>query len=164
VSGIPALGAGVPELTSEASVSKTDIGAVLLENECISIRFEPNGTICSAFDNRVGRELVPVGKAWNLFQLHTDFPSQWDARDVESGYRHTVEDLRDLDDFEIIRFENKSGVAVTRSFGNFKMTQRITMSASSSDINISITVDWHESDRFLKFAFFVCPAHRSRSE
>lgn len=165
VSGIPALGAGASEQKKGADVSKTATGGVLLENDFLSIRFESDGTICSAFDKQVSRELVPVGKAWNLFQLHNDFPSQWDAWDVESSYRHTVEDLNDVDELELIRSENRSGVAITRSFGKSKISQEITMGASSSDIDIAVTVDWYESEKFLKLAFpFALHTDRAASE
>jgi alpha-mannosidase len=165
VSGIAALGAGAPESRSKAAASKTATGGVLLDNEFLSIRFESDGTIGSAFDKNVSRELVPAGKAWNLFQLHNDFPSQWDAWDVESSYRHTVEDLLEIDALEIISAKNSSGVVITRSFGKSKISQTITMDASSADIDIAVTVDWHESEKFLKLAFpFALHTDRAASE
>lgn len=152
LSGVASMSAGIQQTTKPASATKSSSGAVL-ENEFLKVVFKADGTITSMFDKSAKRELVPARKVANLFQLHIDMPSQWDAWDVDASYKHTVENITSIDSLELTKSGTSSGVKIKRSFGASKIVQEISMTDSSKDINISMTIDWHENEKFLKLAF-----------
>lgn len=150
--GTSAMSAGEPANVSyvPAAVSKS---RTVIENELMKVEFKKDGTISSLFDKVANRELVPNGKVANLFQLHVDMPSQWDAWDVDSSYRHNRVDLTSLDSMESFKSKGKAGVRIHRSFGKSKLVQELFVREGSADLEISFTVDWHEDEKFLKLAF-----------
>ncbi|HKN56505.1 MAG TPA: glycoside hydrolase family 38 C-terminal domain-containing protein [Amycolatopsis sp.] len=118
----------------------------ILDNDVLRVTFTPDGVITSIVDN-VREVLPPEGRA-NLLQLHPDFPVAWDAWDVEEFYRNTVTDLTGLDTFET---DDGGAVRIIRRFGDSEIEQVVSLSGRR--IDIETTVDWHETEKFLKLAF-----------
>lgn len=146
------------------TATMTSHGA-LIENANLRVEFKKDGTIVSLFDKLVNRQLIPNGKVANIFQLHVDIPAQWDAWDVDSSYRHSKKDLTELDSMETFNSKEKSGLRIKRSFGASKLVQEIAVAENSTDLEISVTVDWHENEKFLKLAFpLAIHADRAASE
>lgn len=145
--GVPALGAGVAETVLVTPVPDGD--EVVFDNGAVRARFDAAGLLVSLVDVATGRDAVPPGHVGNLFQLHRDTPTQWDAWDVDAHYRNTVTDLRTADRVEI----DGDVLIVERSFGASTLTQRISLGVQSPTLDFAIEIDWHERQKLLKLAF-----------
>ena len=73
----------------------------------------------------------------------------WDAWDVDAFYRHTVTDLTDVDEITAV----DGGVRIVRSFGDSRVTQRLSLAPGERRVLFDTEVDWHETEKFLKLAF-----------
>ncbi|HEX5566624.1 MAG TPA: glycoside hydrolase family 38 C-terminal domain-containing protein, partial [Streptomyces sp.] len=129
-------------------------GGCVLANGLLRVEVDRRGLVVSAVDLTADREAVAPGRAANLLQLHPDFPTRWDAWDVEAYHRHSVTDLTGLEE---LRLEppaaDGASVTVVRSFGASSVTQRLTLRRGARVLDIDTEVDWRESEKILKAAF-----------
>lgn len=151
--GIAALSAGVPAPAAAAVTVKREAGEVVVHNGLMTVRFGADGVISSIVDVAADRELVPAGQGANLLQLHADFPNMWDAWDIDEFYKNTVTDLRELDSLTAELADGAAEVAITRSFRESRITQRVRIAPDSKTITVENEVDWHERETLLKAAF-----------
>jgi alpha-mannosidase len=129
---------------------------VVLDNDILRIVVDERGLITSIVDLDADREIVPPGAAGNLLQLHTDFPNQWDAWDIDAHYRNIVRDLVDVDELVALSEPNGSAtVRVVRSFGSSQVMSHITLAPGSKQVDFVTDVQWHERETLLKVAFGV---------
>ncbi len=153
---LAALGAATPVVAgASVGISRTD-GQVVLDNDILRIVIDERGLITSIVDLDADREIVPPGAAANLLQLHTDFPNQWDAWDIDEHYRNTVRDIVDVDELVALSEPNGSAtVRVVRSFGRSQVISHITLAPGSKQVDFVADVQWHERETLLKVAFGV---------
>ena len=120
----------------------------------LRVEIDGRGLVVSAYDVAADREALAPGSAGNLLQVHPDVPNHWDAWDIDAFYRHRVTDLTEA---ESVVLTESSGAAatveVTRSFGDSRAVQRLTLHAGAARLEIETEVDWHERERILKAAF-----------
>lgn len=153
--GVPA-GAIAPARSAAAQpvrLTQRD-GGWELANDRVRIVVDARGLVVSAVDLATEREAIAPGGAGNLLQLHQDFPNMWDAWDVDRFYRNRVDDLTDVraltatvDDAGVAR------VVVERDFSASSIRQELSLAPGSATLVIDQTVDWHETEKFLKLAF-----------
>lgn len=149
---IPAMSVGPLTAGVPAELRKQN-NEISLENSNIKIVFNSNGNISSIFDKQVDRELIPRGKLGNLLQLHPDFPSVWDAWDIDRSYKNTVLDIKSVTSLETFERTGKSVVRVCRKFGESTVIQDVSLGVNDSSIAFDLDVDWHENEKILKLAF-----------
>ncbi len=137
-----------------------------IANDRLRVRWDERGLLTSVYDLESGREVLAPGTVGNLFQLHHDYPSDWDAWDVDLHYLEQVEDLTDLESLEVVSTGPLRGeVRMTRRFGSSWIAQRIRLDRGSRVLTFDTEVDWHEDHRFLKVAFPVdVHTHRATYE
>jgi len=147
---VPALGGSKPQppATKKDTLCQDEAGFVL-DNGRVRVRIDRAGLIRSIHDLDADREVVPVGAAANLLQLHRDTPTQWDAWDIDEHYRRNVTDLTDAEDVTVV----DDALLVTRRFGASRVSQTIRLAADSPTIDIGTEIDWHERQKLLKLAF-----------
>jgi alpha-mannosidase len=167
--GVPGGGAALPVRAGEpVTARRRDGGGWVLDNGLLRVEIDDRGLVVSAADYLAAlRDAVPPGGAANLLQLHPDFPTAWDAWDVDSYYRNNVTDLTDADAVSLSASEPaEATVRVTRSFGNgSSVVQLLTLRSGERRLDIDTEVDWHESETFLKAAFPLdLKADRSAAE
>ncbi|EST38440.1 hypothetical protein N566_07430, partial [Streptomycetaceae bacterium MP113-05] len=167
--GVPGGGAALPVDAGEpVTARERDGGGWVLDNGLLRIEVDARGLVVSAADYLAAlRDAVPPGQAANLLQLHPDFPTAWDAWDVDSYYRNNVTDLTETDEVTLSAgHPGEATVRVTRSFGNgSSVVQQLTLRAGERRLDIDTAVDWHESETFLKAAFPLdVKADRSAAE
>ena len=152
--GVPGLGVGVRAAVSPAVLTRTESGW-LLENEALSVLVDERGLVTSAVHRRSGREAIPAGTAGNLLQLHQDIPNTWEAWDIDSHYRHLVEDLTGVESIEEVTDEHgQPGLRIVRSFSNSRVEQVLSLAGGDDPtLRVLVDVDWHEQHRLLKLAF-----------
>ncbi|MDT0382264.1 glycoside hydrolase family 38 C-terminal domain-containing protein [Streptomyces sp. DSM 42041] len=167
--GVPGGGAALPVRAGEpVTARERDGGGWVLDNGLLRVEIDDRGLVVSAADYLAAlRDAVPPGGAANLLQLHPDFPTAWDAWDVDSYYRNNVTDLTEADEVSLSANDpGEATVRVARSFGNgSSVVQLLTLRAGERRLDIDTEVDWHESETFLKAAFPLdLKAERSAAE
>ncbi|KFF59829.1 alpha-mannosidase [Cryobacterium sp. MLB-32] len=151
--GVVALGAGADGGRTGASVTRDDAG-IVLTNGLVAVTIDAHGLFSSVRDLVAEREVIPAGARGNLLQLHRDTPTQWDAWDIDEHYRRTVVDVTTADSVEVVLdTPARVGVRVTRSVGDSRIVQEITLDAGSPAIDVHLAIDWHERQKLLKLAF-----------
>ena len=146
--GVPALGIGPAAAPEPVAVAAEGDGLVL-DNGLIRAEFDTDGLLVSLSDATSGRDAVPPGTRGNLFQLHRDTPLQWDAWDVDREYRNVVDDLIAADSVTA----DGGVVRIVRVFGASRIEQALWLEAGSRELRMTVDVDWHELQKFLKLAF-----------
>ena len=147
--GVPA-GAAGPGVPAAEVAASTSGDTFVLESADVRVTVDAAGHLVSAVDKATGREAVPAGMAGNLLQLHQDFPNAWDAWDVDAHYRGQ---RRDLDGAEVAL--DGDAIVVRTAFGASSIEQRLSLSDDGRTLLIDNTVDWYETEKFLKLAFPV---------
>jgi alpha-mannosidase len=163
---------GVPELVSVAvpacGYSTIDLDAARpsfvavsvseggLENELLRVTWDESGLLTSVYDKEHQREVLAPDARANLFQLHDDNPSEFDAWNVDIEYLEHRVDLTDIASIEVVeRDPLRAAVRFVRTFGDSTITQTIRLVSGSRRLDFETDVDWHEHHKFLKVAFPV---------
>ncbi|MGK5629385.1 alpha-mannosidase [Streptomyces sp. URMC 123] len=166
--GVPAGGAVVdPAPPAEpVRVADRDGGGYVLENGLLRVEVDGRGLAVSVYDLAAGREAVAPGSAAGLLQIHPDFPTMWDAWDLDEFYRHNVTNIVTVDDMELAEAgRERAVVRVCRSFGASSVVQRYGLRAGAAVLDLETEVDWHETETILKLAFPLdVKADRSAAE
>jgi alpha-mannosidase len=156
-------GSGAGPLVTVAPDSPVVVGDRLLENGLVRVVFDDDGLFVSVHDLVEDREVLAPGERGNLLRLHTDFPNQWDAWDIDKHYRHQFVDLTDVSSIEVVeRGPLVGALRVSRRFGASTIAQTIRLRAGSARIDIETEIDWHEQEKILKAAFPL-DVHADRS-
>jgi alpha-mannosidase len=159
--GVAGLGAGA--VSADAQLATID--GNILDNGLIRVTVDERGLITSLYDVTAEREVIAPGSAANLLQLHVDTPNHWDAWDVDSFYKNNVRDVTEVDTVDFSTVDGVATVVVKRSFNRSSITQTLRLRPGTKRVDIETSVDWHESEKFLKAAFPVdVHADRSASE
>lgn len=132
----------------DKSAIRADADGWILENSHLRVKINKTGLLESVYDLAARREVLAA--PGNLFQLHPDFPNDWDAWDVDSFYRNTAVDLTDVDSIEIVGTDS---LRIRRSFGESSIDQLLSLRDDAQQIDLDVTVDWHEREKFLKLSF-----------
>lgn len=147
------VGAGAIGVAATGSATAATVagGRFVLAGDALRVELDATGHVVSAVDLASGREAIPAGERGNLLQLHQDFPNVWDAWDVDNSYRTMRRDLEAADEVRL----DGDAVVVRRSFGASSIEQRLSLSPDGRALVIDNTVDWQETEKFLKLAFPV---------
>ncbi|WP_417563445.1 alpha-mannosidase [Microbacterium sp.] len=141
-----AVGVGLPRAAVQAYA---DDGMFVLESDAVRIAVEASGRLVSAVDKATDRDAIPAGTVGNLLQLHQDFPNKWDAWDVDEHYRGMGRDISGVASL------HGDAIVVRAEFGDSTIGQRLTLSDDGRTLVIDNSIDWHETEKFLKLAFPV---------
>lgn len=148
--GVPALGGGSAKTDPPALAAPVQDGdGWTLDNGILRVHVDGRGLVTSAVEVATGREAVAPGGVAGLLQLHRDTPTQWDAWDIDVHYRENVADLVDASS---VRVEDDT-IVVERTFGSSHLTERISLGADARVVAFDLDIDWHETQKLLKFAF-----------
>jgi alpha-mannosidase len=137
-----------------------------LEHGRLRVRWDDDGLLTSVWDKSADREVLAAGARGNVLQVFEDYPNFYDAWDVDRFTLHHPVDAMALDELVVTeRGPHRASVRMTRSFGESRVTQTLSLSAGSNRLDFATTVDWHESRRLLKVAFPVdIRSHRATYE
>jgi len=131
-------------------------GAYTIENEHLKVSINAEGIIKSIIDLSQAREVIPAGAEANVVQIYRDLPTNWDAWEIEHHYTHNVTEIRNVDSIEVLADSaHGSGLRISRSFGESKISQDVILLHNSNVIEITSNVDWHETHKLMKLAFAV---------
>lgn len=142
---------GPGKITSTTDVVKLD--GLTLENKHLRATFNSGGRLISLIMN--GREAI-AGEA-NVFEIYEDWPTNYDAWDVDPFHLETRQVCAPATRWEVVRrdalrTELKFEYAIGKAS---KLTQTIRLDAGARRLEFHCQVDWNESHRMLKVAFPV---------
>jgi alpha-mannosidase len=148
-------GSGAARLGPSASSNvPVTVDETTLDNGLIRVELDGAGLFSSIKDLRSDREVLAPGSRGNLLQLHTDFPNEWDAWDIDRHYRRKHTDLTEVEAIRVVeRGPLVAAVRIERRFGSSQIVQTVQMCAGSPRIEIYTEIDWHERQKILKVAF-----------
>ena len=150
--GAPGASGPGPDADAEADAgpdADADADGTVLDNGLVRATFDADGLVASLVDLASGRELVAPGERLGLLQLFRDAPNQWDAWDLDLSYRKVRRDLTDAGSVE----RDGDALVVTRGTGRSTIVQRWWLDPHAPELHVETDVDWHESQKLLKFAF-----------
>jgi len=125
-----------------------------IDNGLVRVELDQAGLLTSVRDLRADREVLAPGSRGNLLQLHTDFPNEWDAWDIDHHYRRQHTDLTEAAAITVTeRGPLVGAVRIERHFGSSRVVQTVRVSAGSRRVDIDTEIDWHERQKILKVAF-----------
>ncbi len=150
---LPAMGYRILELTAGSlNESYCTTRDNVLENDLIRYEFDENGTIASAFDKEVEREVL-AGKG-NRLLLWEDRPNNWDAWDINRFYRETMPEQAELIERRV-KWCNCLETCIEHKFrvGESDLVQQVRLNRYSKAVLFMTWVDWRESHRMLRASF-----------
>ncbi|KAK3300935.1 glycosyl hydrolases family 38 N-terminal domain-containing protein [Chaetomium fimeti] len=141
------------------SVKEVSPDVFVLESDQLRARVEA-GVITSLYDRLAEREVIPKGQKANQYIIFDDKPLYWQAWDVEVYH---LETRKPLSSGETKIHEQKkhrvSLVTQTKISDKSSIKTILTLAAAipgqQSHIEVSSTVEWHETMKFLKVEFPV---------
>ncbi|TMR90255.1 alpha-mannosidase [Nonomuraea basaltis] len=149
--------------TAAPCVAPVTVTGTTLDNGLVRVEIDADGLLASVRDLVADREVLAPGGRGNLLRLHTDFPNQWDAWDIDRHYRRQYTDLVEAESVTVVeRGPLVAAVRIERAFGSSRITQTVRLTAGSRRIEIDTEIDWHERQKILKAAFPL-DVHADRS-
>ena len=148
--GVPASGARPAPESAGWAWTPVD-GGWRISSDRLQLHVCAEGLFTSLIESGSGREVFPPGRPGNLFQLFRDTPNQWDAWDLDAHYRFSGTGLGRPESVSLE--DNGRVLAIERSFGDSRMSERISLSPDGSAVDLDVAVDWHERQKLLKLAF-----------
>ena len=152
----PAMGCAVqtPATKTDQPVTLTaSPTGFVLENQFLRATLRRDGHLTSLADKRTGREVI-TGLA-NHFVMFDDVPANYDAWDMDVYH---LEKRREITGAKACRVVEQNPLRVTVEFTfdistTSRMKQRITLDAVAPRLDFACTVDWNETNQFLKVEF-----------
>lgn len=126
-----------------------------LDNGRLRVVVDEAGLVISLFDLEADRELVPAGQRLGLLQLHHDFPSAWDAWDIDMATLSHGVDVDAVEDLSVEVRDRQGVIRVVRKFRSSSVTQEFVLEPGSMALLARVSVDWHEQDALLKMSWPV---------
>ncbi|TVY35324.1 Alpha-mannosidase [Lachnellula occidentalis] len=145
--------------TPEVTVKEVREGVFVLENDQLRIEVE-GGCICSLYDRKAEREVVPKGGKANQLVIFDDKPLYWQAWDVEVFHLDSRKELQS-GTTKIVQSDAHQVSVMTETKISEKswIKTYISLSAAFKDqqsyVEMHAEVEWQESMKFLKVEFPV---------
>jgi alpha-mannosidase len=131
------------------------VRAGCMENKFYRIRLDRYGNLTSIYDKRNCCEVLEQGRVSNLLQIFEDKPRGETAWNIDIEYQNKGWDLMDGNVQVLEQTAVKGVIRVVRKFNLSTIVQDVTIYRSIPRIDFKTKVDWHETEKMLKAAFFV---------
>jgi alpha-mannosidase len=139
-----------------APLDELTVTPILLENGLLRVELNAAGDVTRIFDKRAGREVLSPGAVANQFQAFEDRPMMWDAWDIDVYYDDWMWLAEPADAVRVVEAGPlRATLEIERRILNSRYTQRITLTAGSSRLDVETVIDWREKHILLKVAFPV---------
>lgn len=145
----------------ESSVSETaDVEFRLTENGAetpfYSLSWNENGELNRLYDKEAGRSVLKEGALGNVLEFYEDKPMEHDAWDIDIYYTLKEPEKAKLVSTEVV--EDGSLRKVIRfcyQYRSSSISQDMILYSNSRRIDFQTHVDWKESHKLLKAAFYT---------
>jgi len=126
---------------------------MVLENEAVRYAFAENGVLISAYDKRLGREVLQEGRG-NVLSLYLDHPADWDAWDIDLDYnRIRVSGAKSVSVSRLDDGAVYQGLRFILRIGHSEIQQDVLLYHGSARLDFVTDVDWQERHKMLRVAF-----------
>ncbi len=132
--------------------SSLRVKKTLLENDCLKVRFDTKGNVCSVYDKRLNKELL---RAPVRFEIYPDSSTTWPS------WEYTLDDLKKKpvcpeENIEIEMIDRRPlcvGMKITKTFGRSRFETTILLEEGSGCLKFENKVQWYEraSNLFVSF-------------
>ena len=130
--------------------------SLTLDNGLLRVVLDEQGLLAEVHDQRADRAVLAPAARGNVFQLHDDYPNNWDAWDVDVFYRESMQAITGLETLTVAEATPlRATVRLVRAFGPSRIEQDLVLRAGSARLDFVTRVDWQHRHRFLKVAFPV---------
>ena len=127
----------------------------LLENSHLKLALDDDGNILSLYDKKSEREVFTNEKVSNLLTIFEDIPHTESAWNIDMEYQNHYWELLKSESSELIEDNDvRSVVRVIKKFNESTITQDIILERDGKKIDFATHVDWYETRRMLKTAFY----------
>jgi alpha-mannosidase len=137
--------------------ASTDLIAtgLTLENSQLRVTVDPQtGCITSLYNKAANFESIAAGGCGNQLQTFKDTPKKYDAWNIDADFDNQVTTLDKADSVELIeKGPVRATIRIARTWQNSKFVQEISLYAGLDRVDISNSIDWHETHVLLKAAF-----------
>ena len=142
----------------KTAVSKTasSFDGSSVETPRYSIAWNEEGQLTRIYDKRMERSVLKEGQLGNVLEVYEDKPINFDAWDIDIFYTQKMERAKLAKAPELV--ENGSLKAVVRFVFRYHKSviqQDMTVFRDSGNIDFVTRVDWQETHRLLKAAFYT---------
>ena len=127
-----------------------------VETPRYSIAWNEEGQLTRIYDKRMERSVLKEGQLGNVLEVYEDKPINFDAWDIDIFYTQKMERAKLAKAPELV--ENGSLKAVVRfvfRYHKSEIQQDMTVFRDSGNIDFVTRVDWQETHRLLKAAFYT---------
>ncbi len=144
------LGVAVFDRAALRPVAGLEVSATHLENAFLRATIGADGALESLLHKPTGREAL-AGRGNQLWIFPQDKPRDWDAWDIEEDYAESGEELRALENLEIVeRGPHRASLRVRRRYRASVITQTLVLGANSRRLDIVTEIDWRDRRTFLR--------------
>ena len=124
----------------------------VLENELVQYNFSMDGTLTSALDKEVNKNLLSA--PGNVLSLYEDRPLNWDAWDIDFYYRDSLLETARIEKINKVQSGSVlSSLEIHYNIGNSSIKQIISLSNRSKRLDFDTIVNWHEKHKMLRVHF-----------
>ena len=127
-----------------------------LETPYYTLQWNANGQLTMIYDKKADRQVLREGQLGNVLEIYEDKPIMYDAWDIDIFYTQKMETAVMSGTPEVIEDgEQKMVVRFCYPYHKSEIVQDMVVYAENGRIDFVTHVDWHESHRLLKTAFYT---------
>jgi alpha-mannosidase len=131
----------------------------VLENSHLKVEVS-RGVITSLYDKLADREVIPKGQKANQYVIFDDKPLYWQAWDVEVYHLDTRKPLHTVETKVLEQKPHRVSITThtkisDKSHIDTVISLSAALSGQPSHVEVTSTVKWHETMKFLKVEFPV---------
>lgn len=127
-----------------------------LETPWYSITWNEEGQLTGIYDKKMERPVLKEGQQGNVLEIYEDKPINFDAWDIDIFYGQKMERAKAAKAPELVELgELKAVIRFVFRYHKSTMTQDMIVYRDSGRIDFKTTVDWQETHRLLKAAFYT---------
>jgi len=123
-----------------------------LENDLLTVRFAEDGSICSIYDKRLRREVLPEGSAANRLAVYVDLGDAWD---FAMDYAEQSPRFMELVSSKAWLEGPRAILEQTYRLNHSELVQQIILTASSPRLDFVSRLHWRETQSMLRTSFPV---------
>ncbi|MBR5152985.1 MAG: alpha-mannosidase [Clostridia bacterium] len=120
----------------------------VLDNDCVRVFFDEDGSLLSVYDKKADREILRDKS--NIFTVYHD---EGDAWDFSESYRSQKPKYFELIKAEAFHDGPVKGVRQEYVFGESKLWQTISITDGSPVVTFDTKIDWKERAKMLRTSF-----------
>lgn len=143
-----------PDLEEENTENRIRVSRGEIDTPFYHILVDEDGYFSSIYDKEEERELVQSGRRANVLQVFEDRPWKYEAWNLDEFYTEKMWEIRELLEWNVVEEgEVRTCIKTRRRFLDSEIIQTVILYTKSRRIDFKTTVDWKESQLFLKTAF-----------